>query len=110
MVYPIATSLSGTRRLVPASAGKSGDSGYHPLLLTPDGVKKRMAMLKEEVERAGRAEMPLEVQLRVDMSSVDPGSVLQYEDAGVTELVVGLGSADPSVINGEIDRFSAAML
>jgi probable F420-dependent oxidoreductase len=101
--------IGGNKRVSLKRVAVHGD-GWHPLLLTPDGVKKRMAVLKEEVERAGRAEMPLEVQLRVDMSSVDPGSVLQYEDAGVTELVVGLGSADPSVINGEIDRFSAAML
>ena len=100
--------IGGNKRVSLRRVAVHGD-GWHPLLLTPDGVRKRLVMLKEETERVGRCGIPCEVQVRVDMNNVHPGSVEEYAEAGATELVVSLGSADPAALRESIDRFATAM-
>ncbi len=101
--------VGGNKRAALRRVARLGD-GWHPLMLSPDGVRDRMTYLRDEATAAGRPDVARRVSVRVDMSQVHPGSIAEYADAGVGELVVGLGTADVDAIRAEIDRFAVAML
>ena len=100
--------VGGNKRAALRRVARFGD-GWHPLMLSPEGVRDRMASLQEEAAAARRPQAAKRVSVRVDMSQVHPGSVAEYADAGVSELVVGLGTSDVDAIRAEIDRFAEAM-
>ena len=79
-------------------------------MLSPDGVRDRRDFLRECAAAAGRPQVAERISVRLDMSRVDPGTVAEYAEAGVSELVVGLGVRDVDAIRVEIDRFAAAMI
>ena len=101
--------VGGNKRASMHRVAQRGD-GWHPLMLSPEGVRNRMDFLREEAASAGRPEVAERVSVRVDMSRVHPGTVAEYTEAGVSELVVGLGTADVSAMRDEIDRFAEVML
>ena len=101
--------VGGNKRASMRRVARLGD-GWHPLMLSPTGVRDRMVYLREQAEAAGRPEVAERVSVRVDMNQVHPGTVAEYAEAGVSELVVGLGTANVDAIRGEIDRFAEAML
>jgi probable F420-dependent oxidoreductase len=101
--------VGGNKRASLRRVARFGD-GWHPLMLSPEGVRDRMAYLRDQAATAGRPHAATRVSVRLDMSQVHPGSVQEYADAGVSELVVGLGTADVDAIRAEIDRFAEAML
>ena len=49
------------------------------------------------------------VQVRLDMRRVTPESVAEYTDAGVTELVMSLNTADVVEIDETLEAFATAM-
>lgn len=101
--------VGGNKRASMRRAARLGD-GWHPLMLSPEGVRNRLVYLREQAAEAGRPEVAQRVSVRVDMSQVHPGSVAEYAEAGVSELVVGLGTSDVDAIRAELDRFAGAML
>ncbi len=84
-------------------------TGWHPMLVSPDGIRKRFPTIEEEAERLGRP-VPREIQVRLDMSAVTPETVAEYEKAGATELVMSLNTGDTGKIEKEIARFAQEMI
>ncbi len=101
--------VGGNHRAALRRAARYGD-GWHPLMLNPEGVRGRLDSLRAEALRLGRAERIREVQVRLDMANVTPGTVADYDAAGATELVLGVATRDVQKARAEIDRFSEAML
>ncbi|MEM9177649.1 MAG: TIGR03619 family F420-dependent LLM class oxidoreductase [Myxococcota bacterium] len=101
--------VGGNKRASMRRVARLGD-GWHPLMLSPDGVRDRMEFLRGEAAEAGRAHVTERVSVRVDMNQVHPGTVEAYAAAGATELVGGLGTRDVEAIRVELDRFAETML
>jgi len=55
--------IGGNRPAALKRAAKFGD-GWHPMSVAPDGVERRMQVLKEEAGAAGRPEVPQAIQVR----------------------------------------------
>ena len=100
--------VAGNRPQALRRAARFGD-GWHPMSLPPDSVRKRLPVIREEAERAGRP--PLEiVQLRIDMRRINAESVADFADAGVTDLVVSLQSEDVAKQREALRRFKADVM
>ncbi len=84
-------------------------NGWHPLALTPEGLRKRLPTIHAQAAEAGREGVPSEIQVRLDMQKIRPELVREYEAAGATELVLSLGTGDVGAIERQIERFAAAM-
>ncbi|MCP4903879.1 MAG: TIGR03619 family F420-dependent LLM class oxidoreductase [bacterium] len=100
--------VGGNHRVALRRVATHGD-GWHPLMLTPDGVRERLESLRGEAEGVGRKEGLGKVLVRLDMANVTPGTVADYEAAGATELVLSFSNPDVQEARAEIDRFAAAM-
>jgi probable F420-dependent oxidoreductase len=100
--------VGGNRPPALRRAGGLGD-GWHGLNLRPDSVRKRLPAIQEAAAAADRAPLQ-EIQVRLDMSQVTPGSVAEYADAGVTELVMSINSGDVGENHEALRRFAAAHL
>jgi alkanesulfonate monooxygenase SsuD/methylene tetrahydromethanopterin reductase-like flavin-dependent oxidoreductase (luciferase family) len=106
---PLPVVVGGNRPPALRRAARLGD-GWHPLGVSPDGVRKRLGLLRSEAAAAGRERVADTVQVRLDMGRVDAQAVAAYADAGVTELVMSLNTSDLQEIEAEIERFSAALI
>ena len=69
-----------------------------------------MASLREEVEAAGRTQIPQAVQVRLDITRVDKDSIAAYEQAGVTELVMHVASSNVAKQAAAIEAFASDMI
>ena len=101
--------IGGNRPAALRRAARFGD-GWHPMNVSPDGVARRVDVLRAEAGKAGRRQRPEAIQVRLDMDRVDPESAAAYERAGVTELVMHVMSREPAVQAGALERFAATML
>ena len=91
--------VGGNRPPALRRAARLGD-GWHPLNLTPDGIRKRLPAIR-----------PLTtIQVRLDMGRVTPDAVAEYADAGVTDLVVSLSSGDVAATRIALERFKAEVM
>ena len=97
--------VGGNRPAALNRAARYGD-GWHPLNVSPEGVNRRMVTLKQAAVAAGRAEIPFKVQVRLDMNRVDEDSITAYREAGVTDLVMHVASADVSAQHDAIQAFA----
>ncbi|MGB1686733.1 MAG: hypothetical protein ACPHE0_09725 [Pseudomonadales bacterium] len=77
--------------------------------VSPEGVTRRLAAIRDEANLAGRPEATSMVQVRLGMERVNAESAAEYEAAGVTDLVMHVLSSDPHSQQTEIERFAAEM-
>ncbi len=82
--------------------------GWHPLAISPEGVASRLVTIREEAAKAGRADIPGAVQVRLDLDRVDDAAVAAYEEVGATELVVSCNTGDVAEIEAALEGFAAA--
>lgn len=100
--------IGGNRPAALRRVARYGD-GWHPMNVSPDGITRRMQVICEEADKAGRGDVPRAVQLRLDMDRVNQESVAAYEEAGVTELVMHVSTSDVKKQQQEIERFADEM-
>ncbi len=84
-------------------------TGWHPMLVSPDGIRKRFPTIEEEAQKLSRP-VPSEIQVRLDMSAVTPDAVAEYSAAGATDLVMSLNTDDVGEIERELQRFAGEMI
>ena len=102
--------VGGNRPAALKRVAKFGD-GWHPMNVAPEGVQKRMAVIKEEAAAAGRGdETPQAVQVRLDMNRVDEQTSADYEAEGVTDLVMHVSSSNTEKQMAAMDEFAERML
>ena len=97
--------VGGNRAPALRRVARLGD-GWHPLGVSPDGVRRRLQVIRDECARLGRDDVPTELQVRLDMQRLDAQSIADYADAGVTELVMSLGYSDVQRIEAAITDFA----
>lgn len=100
--------IGGNRPQALRRAARLGD-GWHPLNLAPDSLRKRLPVIREEECNAGRPPMRT-VQLRIGMERITPEAVADYEDAGVTELVMHTETGDIAGNHTALERFNAEVM
>ena len=93
--------VGGNRPAALTRVAKFGD-GWHPMNVAPDGVRRRMETLQEKARESGREHVPKAVQVRLDMNRLSPETIVDYENEGVTDLVVHVSSSS-------VDKQIAAM-
>lgn len=81
--------------------------GWHPLGVSPDGVRERLVTIRAEAAAVEREEVPSEVQVRLELARVTPESSQEYEAAGVTELVMSMSTGDIAEIRNGLEGFAA---
>ena len=100
--------VGGNRPPALRRAARLGD-GWHPMNVSPDGVRRRLRMVRSEAGDEGRDHVLATVQVRLDMQRVTVESVAEYTDAGVTELVMSLGASDVAEISAALESFASSM-
>lgn len=101
--------VGGNRPPALRRVARLGD-GWHPLGVSPDGVRKRLQTIRQEAAALGRDHVADAVQVRLDMARVNAESIADYQAAGVTELVMSLGVADVGEIEDAISRFAVDVI
>ena len=102
--------IGGNRPAALKRVARYGD-GWHPMNVSPDGVAKRMTVIKEEASAAGRGDdNPKAVQVRLDMNRVDEQTSADYAAEGVTDLVMHVSTSDPAKQMAAIQDFAQRML
>ena len=98
--------VGGNRPPALRRAARLGD-GWHPLNVSPDGVRRRLETLRSEAEAAQRDHVTATVQVRLGMERVTVASIAEYADAGVTELVMSLNTGDVQETERALERFAS---
>ncbi len=101
--------VGGNRLPALRRAARLGD-GWHPLGVSPDGVRRRLETLRSEAEAAQRDHVTATVQVRLDIQRVTPESVAAYKDAGTTELVMSLPTGDVVEIERAMEKFASELM
>ena len=101
--------IGGNRPPALRRVARFGD-GWHPMNVSPDGVTRRLEVLRAEADGANRDHVPTAVQVRLDMTRVDEDTSKAYEEAGVTDLVMHVASSDVGRQVEAMAAFSRAML
>ena len=100
--------VGGNRPPALRRAARLGD-GWHPMNVSPDGVRRRLDTIRSVVTDARRDHVLRMVQVRLDMKRVTAESVADYTDAGVSELVMSLNTADVGEIDKTLETFASTM-
>jgi probable F420-dependent oxidoreductase len=101
---PLPVVIGGNRGPALRRVAARGD-GWHPLGLSPDGVRRRLAALDEELVAAGRSRAAIDVSVRLDVERLDgTATVEEYEAAGVHELVLSVNSGHPEVVRRAVEE------
>lgn len=95
--------VGGNRPPALRRAARYGD-GWHPMNVSPEGVERRLATLREEADQANRPP-PQTVQVRLDMDRVTPETIAAYEAAGVTDLVMHVATSNPAKQQAALESF-----
>ena len=98
--------VGGNRPPALRRVARLGD-GWHPLGVSPDGVRKRLGVIRSERAALDRVDACDTVQVRLDMQRVNMDSIADYEDAGVSELVMSLSLGDVGQVEAAITQFAA---
>jgi probable F420-dependent oxidoreductase len=101
--------IGGNRPPALRRVARLGD-GWHPLGVSPEGLRERLVTIKSEAAAIERDDVPGEVSVRLDLNNVDQATVDAYEAAGATELVMGLPTGDIDIIRAALDRFASTMM
>ena len=100
--------VAGNRPQALRRAARFGD-GWHPMSLPADSVRKRLPVIREEAEKAGRPP-PEIVQLRIDIGRITAESVAKFAEAGVTDLVMSMQTEDVAQQRNALERFKADIM
>ena len=100
--------VGGNRPPALRRVARFGD-GWHPMNLSPEGVTRRLAELKNNQHQVDHDSLPKLVQVRLDMNRVNRQSVSDYQAAGVTDLVMHVLSSDVETQKKQMDKFSQEM-
>ena len=98
--------FGGNRPPALRRVGRLGD-GWHPMMLSPESVAKRLPVIREAAKAAGRPGIPAEVSVRRTASDVTPELAASYAAVGVTELVVSWNTGDVAEISEGLATFAA---
>lgn len=101
--------VGGNRPAALKRVARFGD-GWHPMNVSPEGVERRLEVLREEAANCGRDHVPQAIQVRLEIGRVNEETVVAYEQAGVTELVMHVPTSDVGKQEVEMQRFSETML
>jgi probable F420-dependent oxidoreductase len=101
--------IGGNRPAALRRAAHYGD-GWHPMNVSPEGVERRLEVLRHEARTTGRVSEPEVVQVRLDMARVDADSAAAYEAVGVTDLVMHVASSDVMKQEASLEEFAGLML
>jgi alkanesulfonate monooxygenase SsuD/methylene tetrahydromethanopterin reductase-like flavin-dependent oxidoreductase (luciferase family) len=83
--------------------------GWHPMNCSPDGVRRRLDVVRAEAEHWQREHVLSTVQVRLEMARVTAESSAEYADVGVSELVMSMSTGDVREIENTLETFAAAM-
>lgn len=97
--------VGGNRPAAVKRVAHFGD-GWHPMNVAPDGVRKRLAAMREHTDTLGREHVPQAVQVRLDMNRLDADTIKAYADEGVTDLVVHVSSSKVDKQRSAMDAFA----
>ncbi len=100
--------VGGNRPPALRRAARLGD-GWHPMNVSPDGVRRRLETVKSVAGEERRDHVLTRVQVRLDMQRVNPETTAEYEEAGVTELVMSINTANIKEIETAMESFAATM-
>jgi len=95
--------VGGNRPPALRRAGRLAD-GWHPMNLTPDGVRKRLPSIRAEEAKAGRRPMTT-IQVRLEMNRITQQIVFDYREAEVTDLVMSLSTGNVADTRAAMDSF-----
>src|SRR5262249_34323879 len=109
---PIA--VGGNRPPALRRVARAGDC-WHALGVNPDGIRTRLRRLDELLADEGRTRADIVISLRYDVPrDATTASVVErcaaYRDAGVSEVVVSLGSPDLDAQRRLLDTVAADVL
>ena len=97
--------VGGNRPVALRRAARLGD-GWHPLGVSPEGLARRLEVLRAEARAAGRDHVPTAVQVRLDINGVSANTIAQYAEAGATELVLSINSGDVAEQEAQLRAFA----
>ena len=100
--------IGGNRPVALRRVARLGD-GWHPMNLSPDSVRKRIPLIREEEHKVGRPPMST-VQLRIGMERITAAAVADYEEAGVTEFVMSPDGGTLAERRTALKRFKADVM
>lgn len=101
--------IGGNRPPALRRVASLGD-GWHPLGVSPGGVRRRLETIRSEALAREREHVLETVQVRLDMQRVTRESAEEYAAVGVSELVMSLNTADVGEMETAIESFAATML
>ena len=100
--------IGGNRPPALRRAARLGD-GWHPMNVSPDGLARRLETVRSEAAATRREHVLDTVQVRLDMQRVTAESVATYAEAGASELVMSLNTADIGETEKALESFAATM-
>ncbi len=106
--------VGGNRPAALKRVARLGDC-WHALGVTVEGMRKRLVRLDELLEESGRSRRDVLISLRFDVpSGSTPSSLVEvcdaYRDAGVSEMVLSLGSPAIEAHRRLLDTVAAEVL
>lgn len=104
---PLPLHVGGNSRPALRRVARHGD-GWHPLGLSPDALRARLAVLDDELAAAGRSRADIEITLRWEIrpeADVRP-RLEQYVDIGVDEVVWSIGSPELDVYRRTFEQLA----
>lgn len=100
--------IGGNRPPALRRVAKYGN-GWHPMMLKPESIKKRLDTLDELLAAEGRTRDEITVSLRIDMSNATPESIAAYDAVGVNEMVVSTSTPDLTEIRSQMQAFAQTL-
>ncbi|WP_420444389.1 LLM class F420-dependent oxidoreductase [Candidatus Poriferisodalis sp.] len=98
--------IGGNRPPALRRVGRLGD-GWHPMMLSPESVAKRLPTIREAADAAGRPGIPAEISVRLGADALTPERAAEYAAVGVTELVISWNTGDIGVISEGLAAFAS---
>ena len=97
--------IGGNRAPALKRVAHLGD-GWHPLGLSPEGLRKRLAHIHQEAASIGRKLTNFPIQVRRDFQGVDRELIEAYGAVGVTDLVLSCNTGEVKEISKTLDSFA----
>ena len=98
--------IGGNRPPALRRVGRLGD-GWHPMMLSPESVAKRLPTIREAADAAGRPGIPAEISVRLGADELTQELGAEYAAVGVTELVISWNTGDVGVISEGLAAFAS---
>ena len=97
--------IGGNRAPALKRVAHLGD-GWHPLGLSPEGLRKRLAHIHQEAASIGRKLTNFPIQVRRDFQGVDRELIEAYGAGCVTDLVLSCNTGEVKEISKTLDSFA----